>query len=52
MISCKICEQNAMTDLTQKLGDIRNYYCHNCKAHYYGGQWYTKKEWEEYIKEV
>ncbi len=43
------CNHNMESDLTQGLGPVRNIYCHVCKAHFYKGREWTKKEWDEYV---
>lgn len=48
---CKICKSKKIKDLTGGLGTSRNYYCIDCKAHWYDGKWYTKEEWEKWINE-
>lgn len=52
MIQCNICKENKIKDLTCGLGSIRHYYCVNCYAHYYRGNWYTRKQWEKYINDI
>ena len=47
-MKCEICNNNEMNDLTHGSGLHRNYYCPNCKGHYWAGIWYTKKEWDKY----
>ena len=41
------CHPEKIKDLSQGLGLYRHYYCIECKAHYYKGTKYTKKEWEK-----
>jgi len=44
------CGHTTIRDLTQGLGEERNYYCSTCKMHYYKGREWTAKEWEEYVE--
>ena len=46
---CKFCKSNKTTDLTGGLGKKRNIYCHDCKAHWWDGKWWTKAEWNTFI---
>lgn len=46
------CAHNKTKDLTQGLGDIRNYYCITCGLHHYKGREWTVKEWEEYVEDI
>jgi hypothetical protein len=41
-----ICNHEKLSDLTQGLGDLRNYYCPTCKTHWYKGKVWTKEEWK------
>jgi len=45
-----ICGSHKIKDLTNGLGEGRNYYCPDCKAHYYNGRWWTRAQWEQYIE--
>ena len=49
MKSC--CNNPQIKDLTQNQGDERHYYCMNCKSHVWKNQFYTKTEWDKWIKE-
>ncbi len=45
-----ICNHEKLADLTQGLGELRNYYCPTCKTHWYKGKIWTKEEWEAHLK--
>ena len=45
------CQNPKITDLSQGLGDERNYYCKSCKSHFYKGKVYTEKEWDDWIED-
>jgi len=49
---CEFCKRDQMKDLTQGLGETRNLYCSRCRAHFYLGRWYSKKEWDEYVEDI
>lgn len=42
----------AVKDLTQGLGLVRNWYCPVCGAHSYNGLHYTKKQWLVYVNSI
>lgn len=43
------CPSPKIKDLTNGLGDMRNYYCMTCKAHEYSGRFYTRKQWDDWV---
>lgn len=45
------CEHPEKKDLTQGLGEIRNYFCPHCKMHWYRGRAWTEAEWDEYVED-
>lgn len=49
-MNCKFCKAE-MTDLTKGKGEHPNWYCHDCKGHYWKGVWYTQKEWDAWLEE-
>jgi len=46
-----VCNHKELKDLTQGLGDVRNYYCPDCEAHWYKGRVWTKEEWEIFVND-
>jgi hypothetical protein len=49
---CLLCKSDTINDLTKGKGEIRNYYCPNCRAHFYKGKWWTWQDWDRYVEEV
>ena len=49
MTPCQ-CGSRKLTDITGGLGAERNYYCPDCRRHYYLGRWWTKAEWAGYVE--
>lgn len=48
----KDCKHSRKKDLTQGLGEERNFYCPTCGAHWYRGKFWTPKEWELYVNDI
>ena len=46
------CGNPRMGDLTQGLGEKRNYYCNSCKSHVWDGVLFTRDEWDAYVSDV
>ena len=49
---CGVCKSPKVIDLTHGYGPDRNYLCHDCKAHFWQGRWWKRKEWDDYLEEV
>ena len=47
----KKCDHKGKKDLTQRQGKERHMYCPKCKAHWWKGKFYTKKEWDKWMNE-
>jgi len=45
------CKNKKIKDLTQGLGEERHFFCVTCRAHYWRGVFYDRKQWEAYIGE-
>jgi len=45
-----ICDHAEKRDLTQGLGDERQFYCSKCGTHWYKGREWSRKEWEAWIE--
>lgn len=43
------CQTPRIKDLTNGLGDVRNYYCMSCNAHEYDGLLYSRKQWDDWV---
>lgn len=43
------CNKQNVKDLSQGIGDHRNWYCMTCGSHNYIGKQYSKSEWEGYV---
>lgn len=43
------CNHEKMTSLRPFYGTEDHLYCPECKGHQYGGRWWSKQDWEEWI---
>lgn len=43
------CKHENRIDLTHGLGEGRNFYCPDCKTHWYKGKMWSEKEWNDYV---
>ena len=46
------CSHSKKKDLTQGLGEVRHFFCPECKTHWYKDKVWTKEEWNNYINEI
>lgn len=44
------CSRSSWRDLSQGIGERRNWYCPNCKAHFYDGRLWSTDEWSRWIE--
>jgi hypothetical protein len=47
----KACKHERRKDLTNGLGVERNFYCPDCKTHWYKGKIWPEKEWNAYVND-
>ena len=51
MIEMTCCQKPEIKDLTQGQGDLRHYFCTNCRAHIWRDEFYTAQQWHDWVNE-
>lgn len=46
------CKHEGKTDLTHGRGETRNFYCPNCKRHWYRGRIWSEDDWYKYVNDM
>jgi len=46
----KCCAKSEWRDLSQGIGENRNWYCPNCQAHFYNQKLWRREEWSRWIE--
>jgi hypothetical protein len=46
------CKHEKKTDLTHGKGELRNFYCPDCKTHWYKGKIWSEEQWDDYVNDI